>query len=379
MNLQKNSLHTLTNNYHIVKVPLGNRSYPIYIGTNLLKNIGKLCVDHNVARTVVIITDENVARYYLPIVKRSLEKKKISEHSIVLPPGEWQKSLETAEKIYTKLLEWNVERNSTIIALGGGVVGDLAGFIAATYQRGIGFIQIPTTLLAQVDSSVGGKVGINHPLAKNMIGAFYQPQFVLADTTVLKTLPKREMICGMGEVVKYGVIIDKKFFTFIERNLNKALLGDKKILSHIIRRSCELKASVVSRDEKEQNLRAILNFGHTIGHALERAGKYSSLKHGEAILYGMIAETNIAFETGMISFASKERIERLIQQIPIPSLASLQLRNSELFETMRKDKKVKDNFIRMTLPHSIGTISMPMNVNDQLIDHAIDYVKLYGV
>jgi 3-dehydroquinate synthase len=369
----------LTKNYHTVKVPLGNRSYPIYIGANLLKNIGRLCVDHAIARSIVIITDENVGRRYLSIVKDSLEKKKFSVHTIILQPGEKQKSLPAAEKIYTKLLEWNIERNSTIIALGGGVIGDLAGFIAATYQRGIGFIQIPTSLLAQVDSSVGGKVGINHPLAKNMIGAFYQPQFVLADTSVLKTLPKREIICGMGEVVKYGVILDKRFFSFVEKNLNGALTGNKKVLSHIIRRSCELKAYVVSRDEKEQNLRAILNFGHTIGHALERAGKFSSLKHGEAILYGMIAETNIALESGMITIADRERLENLIQQIPIPSLSSLQLRNSELFNTMKKDKKVKDSSIRMTLPYTIGKISLPMNVDEQLIDRAIDYVKLYGV
>ncbi|MDP1677089.1 MAG: 3-dehydroquinate synthase [Bacteroidota bacterium] len=379
MSLQKNFLRTLINNSHIVKVPLGNRSYPIYIGANLLKQIGSLCLTHNVARKIVIITDENVARHYLSLVKSSLEKKKFSVHTIVLPSGERQKSSATAEKIYTKLLEWNIERNSTIIALGGGVVGDLAGFIAATYQRGIGFIQIPTSLLAQVDSSVGGKVGINHPLAKNMIGAFYQPLFVLADTSVLKTLPKRELICGIGEVVKYGIILDKKFFSFIEQNLNKALSRDKKVLSHIIQRSCELKAYVVSRDEKEQNLRAILNFGHTIGHALERAGKFASLKHGEAILYGMIAETNIALESRMVSFADKERIECLIQQIPIPSLSSIRLRNADLFETMRKDKKVKDNSIRMTLPHAIGKISLPLNIDERLIDRALDYVKLYGV
>ncbi len=379
MNLQKSSLHTLTDNYHIVKVPLGDRSYPIYIGTNLVKNIGKLCINHKISRTVVIITDENVARYYLSQVKTSLEKKKFSVQMIVLPSGERQKSLETAEKIYTKLLGWNIERNSTIVALGGGVVGDLAGFIAATYQRGIGFVQIPTTLLAQVDSSVGGKVGINHSLAKNMIGAFYQPQFVLADTSVLKTLSKRELICGMGEAVKYGVILDKKFFSFIEQNLSKALLGEHTIVSHIIRRSCELKTYVVSRDEKELNLRTILNFGHTVGHALEHAGKLSSLKHGEAILYGMIAETNIAFESGMISFDDQERLERLIQRIPIPSLSSLRLKNTKMIETMRKDKKVKDGSIRMNLPYTIGKISLPMNVDERLIEGAIDYVKLFGV
>ncbi len=378
MNLQKSLYPTLTKNIHIVKVPLGDRSYPVYIGVNLLKDIGKLCVAHSIARTIVIISDDNVAKHYLSLIQSSLKEKKFIVHSIVLPPGEKQKSLSTAEQIYTKLLEWNIERNSTIIALGGGVVGDLSGFIAATYQRGIGFIQIPTTLLAQVDSSVGGKVGINHPLAKNMIGAFYQPQFVLADSSVLKTLPKRELICGMGEVVKYGIILDKKFFAYIEQNLNKTLSRDKKVLSHIIRRCCELKAFIVSKDEKEQNLRAILNFGHTIGHALERAGKFSALKHGEAILYGMVAETKIALDSKMISFGDKERVEQLIQQIPIPSLTSLRLSHKELFETMRKDKKVKDGSIRMTLPFSIGKISLPRGVDDLLIDRAIDYVNLFG-
>lgn len=363
---------------HIVKVPLAERSYPIYIGTGLLRDAGKYFIRHRIGRSVVIVTDESVAKRYLSVLKKSLESKKFLLHIIVIPAGEKQKSLAAVEKIFTQLLLWNIERSSTIVALGGGVIGDLAGFIASTYQRGIGFVQIPTTLLAQVDSSVGGKVGINHPLAKNMIGAFYQPIFVLADTSVLKTLPKRELICGMGEVVKYGIILDRKLFDGTERLLNQALQGDQHILQQLIKRSCELKAYVVSNDEKEQNLRAILNFGHTIGHALEQSGNYRFLKHGEAILYGMIAETQIAFELNLISLIEKERIEQLIQRIPIPSLTPMRLKNSILLETMKKDKKIKDGSIRMTLPLKIGKVTLPMNVSKPSVVSSIEYVKLYG-
>lgn len=369
----------MTRTAHTVTVPLGDRTYPIYIGNNLLQNAGKYFIRHHIGRTLIIVTDENVARRYLHPIIKSLKKKNYSVQTIILPPGEKLKSLETAGKIFSQLLLWNIERSATIIALGGGVIGDLAGFVAATYQRGIGFVQIPTTLLAQVDSSVGGKVGINHPLAKNMIGAFYQPAFVLADTSVLRTLPKRELICGMGEVVKYGIIMDRQFFEYVERYLVNALAGDEKILTHIIERSCELKAVVVSKDEKEGHLRAILNFGHTIGHALEHSGHYGFLRHGEAILYGMIAETQIAFELKMISFEQKERIEQMIQRIPIPSLAPLKLKYSKLITAIKKDKKVKDGSIRMTLPLKIGKVSLPMSVAEPFVQQSIEYVKIFGI
>ncbi len=378
MNLQKGSHNTLIKPAHTVTVPLGEHSYPIHIGSDLLAGIGDYFVRHRMSANIVIITDNNVGKRYLPAITKSLKRKKFSVRSIVIPAGEGQKSLIRSEKIFTQLLKWNIERSSTVVALGGGVIGDLAGFIASTYQRGIGFVQVPTTLLAQVDSSVGGKVGINHHLAKNMIGAFYQPKFVLADIDVLNTLPKRELICGMGEIVKYGIILDKGFFQFTGKNLEKALERDIVVLKKMIRRCCELKAYVVSKDEKEANLRAILNFGHTIGHALEHAGHYGALKHGEAVLYGMVAETHIAFQMKMISFKEKERIEHLIQRIPLPALGPLKLKHSSLIRTMKNDKKVKDGSVRMTLPFSVGKVSLPMKVTDQMIVRAIDYVKLYG-
>ncbi|MFA6468625.1 MAG: 3-dehydroquinate synthase [Bacteroidota bacterium] len=362
----------------IVRVPLGNRSYPIYIGSGLLTTAGTIFRKHNISRSVVIITDQTVASRYLPLVRKSLLSKKFSVHTIILPSGEGQKSLGTAKRIYSELLERNMERSSTIVALGGGVIGDLAGFIAATYQRGIGFVQIPTTLLAQVDSSVGGKVGINHPLAKNMIGAFYQPKFVLADTSVLATLPKREMISGLGEVVKYGIILDKKFFSFVEKNLEKALSRDQSVLAKMIRRSCALKSSVVARDEKEDHLRAILNFGHTIGHALEQAGKFGILKHGEAILYGMVAEAYIACAMGMLSIQELERIEFMVNRLPIPFLTSLKLNSSALLATMRKDKKTKNGVLRMPLPNSIGKVSVATTVDEPSVLRAIEYLRVYG-
>lgn len=368
----------MTRSIHTVVVPLKERSYPIYIGAGLLRSTGMYFRRHNIGKDIVIITDKHVAQKYLPLVRKSLEAKKYFVRSIVLPPGESQKSIASAETIYTQLLQWNVERTATIVALGGGVIGDLAGFVAATFQRGIGFVQIPTTLLAQVDSSVGGKVGINHPLAKNMIGAFYQPSFVLADTSVLKTLPKREIICGLGEVVKYGIILDRKFFDLTERSLDKILSGDRNILTQIVKRSCELKAYVVARDEKESNLRAILNFGHTIGHALEHAGAYGKLKHGEAVLYGMVAETMIASLKQMISSDDVERMEQLIRRIPIPSLTPLQLKFHSLRTAMKMDKKVKDGAIRMTLPKRIGSVTLPMDIDEASIRYAVEYVKVYG-
>ncbi|MFZ4619866.1 MAG: 3-dehydroquinate synthase [Bacteroidota bacterium] len=368
----------MTKSVHTVRVPLKERSYPIYIGGGLLGSAGSYFLKHNIGKSIVIITDSHVAPKYLPILQHSLERKKYSVRTIILPPGESQKSIASAEKIYTQLLRWNIERSSTIVALGGGVIGDLAGFVAATFQRGVGFVQIPTTLLAQVDSSVGGKVGINHPLAKNMIGAFYQPSFVLADTSVLKTLPKREIICGLGEVIKYGIILDKKFFDSTERSLDKVLSGDRKELTQIVKRSCELKAYVVAKDEKESNLRAILNFGHTIGHALEHAGGYGTLKHGEAVLYGMVAESFIASQKHMIPSDDIERMEQLIRRIPIPSLTPLKLKYPSLRSAMMMDKKVKDGSIRMTLPKKIGSVTLPMVIDEDAIRHAVEYVKVYG-
>lgn len=378
MSLPTNYRTTLSKHPHIVNVSLGKRSYPIYIGEQLLRAAGALMRKQGIGPAVVIITDQQVHRRYGALLEKYLKKDSYVVRTIVLPSGEQQKSFETANKLYTQLLRWNIERSAAIVAFGGGVIGDLAGFVASTYQRGIGFVQIPTTLLAQVDSSVGGKVGINHPIAKNMIGSFYQPGLVIADTTVLTSLPKREMICGLGEVVKYGMILDKKLFSYLELHLESIFNRDVDSLSHIIQRSCELKAHVVANDEREANLRAILNFGHTIGHALEHAGKYGMLKHGEAVLYGMVAETFIAAARGMISLRDVERLERLIQRLPIPSLEKLKLNNASLIATMTSDKKTINGAIRISLPKRIGNVMLPVPVDLPSLHRALDYVKAYG-
>jgi len=359
-------------------VSLGKRTYPIYIGAGLLRNAGSVFKRHNLTSPIVIITDTHVAALYRSIVERSLQKEGFTVRTIVIPPGEKQKSLHRSATLYTQLLKWNIDRSATIAALGGGVIGDLAGFIAATYQRGINYVQLPTTLLAQVDSSVGGKVGINHPLAKNMIGAFYQPKFVLADTSTLRTLPQREMVCGLGEVIKYGIILDRKFFEFTKKHFTHALNGDAKVLHHIVRRSCELKALVVSRDERESNLRAILNFGHTVGHALEQAGSYGRLKHGEAIAYGMVAETSIARAMSLISEKEQRHIEEVISTMPLPKLSTLRLSATSLIETMKVDKKSAGGVIRMVLPRRIGKVTLPIPVPHTIIRKSLEYLKEYA-
>lgn len=359
----------------IVRVPLGKRSYPIYIGRNILPQIGEFFKKHTLPSHVVLITDRTVAQYVLQPVKKSLSKSGFSVQAIILSDGEKQKSLAVCNTIFTQLLQWKIPRNSVIAALGGGVIGDLAGFIAATYQRGVHFVQIPTSLLAQVDSSVGGKVGVNHPLAKNMIGAFYQPKFVFADSSVLHTLPTREIICGLGEIVKYGIIMQAQFFSTVQKTINRALQKDTELLASFVERSCALKAYVVSRDEKESGLRAILNFGHTVGHALEQAGKYRTLKHGEAIFYGMAAEAFIAHKMTLLSLEQFQQIEVLIKRIPLPSLKKIPLHSAVLLSAMKNDKKATRDAIRMVLPTQIGKTTLPIPVQPKVIVESIRYLK----
>jgi 3-dehydroquinate synthase len=352
-----------------ITVPLGERTYPILIGDDLLKETGRLAKEHGIPRSCVVITDTNVAPLYLPAVIKSLQRHGFEASSIVIPAGEVQKSLRRAEKIYTQLLRRRAGRRTAIIALGGGVVGDLAGFIAATYQRGLPFVQVPTTLLSQVDSSVGGKVGINHPLGKNMIGAFHQPLFVLADISTLQTLPEREIVCGLGEVVKYGVILDAAFFSRLQGGIQAALRHDTKTLRRFVAECCTMKSFVVSRDEREDGLRSILNFGHTIGHALEKAGGYRSLKHGEAVLWGMLAETMISRRVGLIDREQEFRIYDLIRSVPLPEVPRSS--SAQLLRTMRNDKKSTDAQIRFILPRSIGTVTLPTVVEEKLISRVL--------
>ena len=365
------------NHYQTVRVPLGERSYPIYIGKNLLSSLGRFFHRHRLPKTVVIITDRNVARLYLKTAQRSLVQAGFDVRAIVIPPGEKEKSLRRADTMYSALLRFRIERRSTIVALGGGVVGDLAGFIAATYQRGVNFVQVPTTLLAQVDSSVGGKVGVNHALGKNMVGAFYQPVFVVADVATIRTLPDREIVCGVGEVIKYGIIMNRKFFSFADRNLPDILAKEGRVLTHLVAQCCRMKALVVSKDEREDNLRAILNFGHTVGHALEHAGSYRSLKHGEAILLGMITETIVAYRLGMISSKDASRIEGAILRIPIPRSIGFSFVPSRLIAAMRLDKKAAAGKIRLVLPTSVGDVTLPIVVDEKIILESLVYLRAF--
>jgi 3-dehydroquinate synthase len=358
-----------------IRVSLGSRSYPIHIGTNLLSSVGLFFRRHGMPKTTVIITDSHVAKLYLHRVERSLASSGFTVHSIIVPPGEGQKNLKRADAIYSTLLRWKVERHSTIVALGGGVIGDLAGFIASTYQRGVRFVQLPTTLLAQVDSSVGGKVGINHALGKNMVGSFYQPAFVAADITTLSTLPSREVVCGLGEVVKYGIIMDKKFFSYAVKNIDAALSKNRSVLARLVAECCRMKAYVVEHDEREKNLRAILNFGHTIGHALEHAGGYRLLKHGEAILLGMVAETFAALELGLIKRSEAGKIENAILSVPLPHKAGLKFSAPSLLATMRVDKKVSNGNIRMVFPQKVGRVTLPVTVDEKTILASLSYLS----
>jgi len=303
----------------------------------------------------------------------SLLHHQFKPQTIIIPAGELQKSLKQANAIYTEMLKNRIPRNATIIALGGGVIGDLAGFISATYQRGIKLIQVPTTLLAQVDSSIGGKVGINHPLGKNMIGAFHQPIFVWMDAEYLKTLPHREVICGMGEVVKYGLMKDSEFFDFLELNLEQLLQLEPEAIMQAQLRCATIKAEVVSQDERESGLRMILNTGHTIGHGLESAGRYKLLKHGEAILLGMIAEADIAREMKLLDMKSFERLNSLIRRIPLNiKLSSLKI--SDILNAMGRDKKRVASKSRFVLPIKIGEVKVVEDVPDRLIQSAIKQI-----
>lgn len=339
----------------------------------MVASLAPTCQKHNMPSRVVIITDSNIAPRYLHPIEKNLRHFQFEVSSIVIPPGEHQKSLSRANAVFTELLKRGVGRKSAVIALGGGVIGDLSGFIAATYHRGLMFVQAPTTLLSQVDSSVGGKVAVNHALGKNMIGAFYQPTFVWTDVDCLQTLPAREVVCGLGEIVKYGVIWDEGLFRFIEDNLEKILALDTEAVLHVQARCCEIKAHLVSEDERELGIRMVLNYGHTVGHALESAGKYRLLKHGEAVLLGMKAESYIAREMRLISSDVHERIVSLINRIPLKAkLGSLKQR--DILSAMGRDKKSISGKKRFVLPTQIGTVQVIDTVEPTLIRSSLKFI-----
>ncbi|XP_010113319.2 3-dehydroquinate synthase, chloroplastic [Morus notabilis] len=334
----------------IVEVDLGDRSYPIYIGSGLLDQ-PELLQRHVHGKRVLIVTNTTVAPLYLDKVVEALTKgnPNVLVDSVILPDGEKYKNMETLMKVFDKAIESRLDRRCTFVALGGGVIGDMCGFAAAAFLRGVNFIQIPTTVMAQVDSSVGGKTGINHPLGKNLIGAFYQPQCVLIDTGTLNTLPDRELASGLAEVVKYGLIRDAEFFEWQEKNMKALMARDPSALAYAIKRSCENKAEVVSLDEKESGLRATLNLGHTFGHAIETGFGYGQWLHGEAVAAGTVMAVDMSYRLGWIDDSIVNRVRSILEQANLPT-APPDTMTVEMFKSvMAVDKKVADGLLRLIL------------------------------
>jgi 3-dehydroquinate synthase len=355
-----------------VPVQLGSRSYAIKIARGLLEQTGRECAQLKLGSRCAIITDTNVGRKFAKPVFNVLVRAGFFPALIVVPAGETAKSLRTVQKCYDQLAAQKLERKSFIVALGGGVIGDLAGFVAATYLRGIPFVQIPTTLLAQVDSSVGGKTGVNLNAGKNLVGAFYQPRLVLCDLDTLTTLPEREFRAGIAEVIKYGIIYDAKLFMQLERDMPKLLKRDPKTLSTVVARCCEIKAEVVSKDETESSLRSILNFGHTIGHAIENSIGYGKFLHGEAISIGQVAAAELSRE--ILGFSQREvmRIEDLLRRAGLPTRIKLNSsQRKKLFTSMKLDKKVSGGEIKFVLAKKIGKIVWGQKVPQSVIEETL--------
>ncbi|KAL4378493.1 hypothetical protein GQ457_02G006790 [Hibiscus cannabinus] len=334
----------------IVDVDLGNRSYPIYIGSGLLDQ-HELLQKHVHGKKVLVVTNTTIAPLYLDKVVDALTRgnPNVSVENVILPDGEKYKNMETLMKVFDKAIESRLDRRCTFVALGGGVIGDMCGFAAASFLRGVNFIQIPTTVMAQVDSSVGGKTGINHPLGKNLIGAFYQPQCVLVDTDTLDTLPDRELASGLAEVIKYGLIRDAEFFEWQEKNMEKLMARDPDAFAYAIKRSCENKAEVVSLDEKESGLRATLNLGHTFGHAIETGLGYGEWLHGEAVAAGTVMAVDMSYRLGWIDSSIVKRVNDILVRAKLPT-APPETLTMEMFKSvMAVDKKVADGLLRLIL------------------------------
>ena len=353
-----------------VRVELGENSYKILIGESIFAEVGKFISESDYTKKIFIVTDTNVFPHFAQKLAEFID----AEIGIFkIDAGETSKTLQEAEKIYTTAIELGLDRKSLIIALGGGVVGDLAGFAAATYLRGVPFIQIPTTLLAQVDSSVGGKTAVNHALGKNLIGAFYQPKAVFIDLETLKTLPEREIKSGLGEVVKYGIISDEKFFAYIEDNAEKILNGDAEVMAQIVKRSCEIKAEVVGKDEKESDLRRILNFGHTIAHAVEEETGYKKYRHGEAVSIGMSAAAYISEELGKISSAEVNRLKNLLERLNLATCCE-DCDVDKMYAATFRDKKVLSGKINWVLMKKIGAVEITSDVPENIVKSALRLV-----
>ncbi|MCP5003876.1 MAG: 3-dehydroquinate synthase [Planctomycetes bacterium] len=349
-----------------VQVNLGKYSYRVVIEKGILNRVGALSSEIIKPGKALVITDTNVEPLYAKTVLDSLSKTNFDVKLVSIEPGEEKKSMPVAEKLYEALFDHKVDRKSTIFALGGGVIGDLTGFIAATFMRGVPFIQIPTTLLSQVDSSVGGKVAVNHPRGKNMIGCFYQPKAVFIDTDTLKTLPKEEMVAGMVEVIKYGMIRDQDFFAYLEKHLPEILKLDDAALEDIVYGSCRNKAEIVEIDEKEEGIRAILNYGHTIGHALETLTSYKKYRHGEAVAIGMIYATKIALGMKLTDVIVLEKQEALLKRLGL-TLTYDDLSPQDIVRTLYQDKKTIGGKLRFILPTKVGTVIISDQSDDATI------------
>ncbi len=352
-----------------LNVELADRSYPISIGSGLLAQ-RDLFTQAIRGRRVMIVTNETVAPLYLQRLQQTLDGYQLD--ACVLPDGEAYKTLDSFGQIMTALLEGGHGRDTTIVALGGGVIGDLAGFAAASYQRGVAFIQIPTTLLSQVDSSVGGKTGVNHPLGKNMIGAFYQPKAVIIDTDCLATLPRRELSAGLAEVIKYGIIWDAEFFAWLERTIAGLLALDASLLIQAILRCCSIKADVVSQDETETGVRALLNLGHTFGHAIESEQGYGNWLHGEAVAAGTMLAARTALQLGLLNQAQVVRIRALLSAAELPLSAPADMDFPVFMRHMMRDKKVLAGKLRLILPTNIGQADLFSDVSETVLQAVIE-------
>ena len=346
-------------------VDLGAKTYKIFIGENILSGVGSFIAEKNFTK-VLLVTQEKIFDMHGKALTDGLTAAGIAYDVATIPDGETAKNLREAEKIFTRAIEFGLDRKSVVIAFGGGVVGDLGGFIAATFLRGINLIQIPTTLLAQVDSSVGGKTAVNHALGKNLIGAFHQPCAVFIDLNCLKTLPEREIKSGLGEVVKYGVISDKNFFAYLEDNVDKILHRDVQTFAHIVKRSCELKAAVVSADERESGLRRILNFGHTLAHAVEEQTHYEKFRHGEAVAIGMVGAARISHELGKSSAANVARMENLLRRFGMMTTCA-GLDADKLYRVTFRDKKAVGGVVNWVLMRDFGDVEISSNVSAAIV------------
>jgi len=348
-------------------VNLGDRSYPIHLGVRLLERAGELLRQAGLRGKVAVVTNPTVAQLYLDSLDEALRQAGFEVAPILVPDGEEHKNLKSLAAIYDRLIAERLERKACIVALGGGVIGDLAGFAAATYLRGVPYVQVPTTLLAQVDSSVGGKTAVNHDDGKNLIGAFYQPKLVLIDIAVLRTLPRRELIAGLAEVIKYGIIEDAALFSMLEQSIDKIIGLNQEMLTRIIAASCSIKARVVEADEREDDYRAVLNFGHTIGHALEAATGYRKFLHGEAVGVGMVKAAALSVNQRFCDAASLKRVMALIQKAGLPVEIPPEVAPQSLIQAMEIDKKVAGGKIKFIMCEGIGKTRFHWLAPDEIL------------